>query len=64
MKPITHFGEGVVLEEEKVKNTLLDFYLLSLASAILSYSHYEHGSGFSYWCAKTFDIPYTCKYIV
>lgn len=64
MKPITHFGEGVLLEEEKVKNTLLDFYLLSLSGAIFSYSHYEHGSGFSYWCAKTFDIPYTCKYIV
>lgn len=64
MKPITHFGEGVLLEEEKVKNTLLDFYLLSLAGAIFSYSHYEHGSGFSYWCAKTFDIPYRCKYIV
>jgi hypothetical protein len=64
LKPITHFGEGVILEEEKVKNTLLDFYLLSFAGAIFSYSHYEHGSGFSYWCAKTFDIPYQCKYIV
>jgi hypothetical protein len=64
MKPITHFGEGVILEEEKVINTLLDFYLLSFAGAIFSYSHYEHGSGFSYWCAKTFDIPYQCKYIV
>jgi len=64
IKPITHFGEGVVLEEEKVKNTLLDFYLLSLSGTIFSYSHYEHGSGFSYWCAKTFDIPYRCKYIV
>lgn len=64
LKPITHFGEGVILEEEKVKNTLLDFYLLSLARAILSFSHYEHGSGFSYWCAKTFDIPYRCKYII
>ena len=63
MKPITHFGEGVVLEEEKVKNTLLDFYLLSFANYIMSYSCYEHGSGFSYWCAKTYNIPYFCKYI-
>jgi hypothetical protein len=59
---ITHFGEGVVLEEEKVKNTLIDFYLLSLSNNIFSYSCYKHGSGFSYWCAKTYNIPYSCKY--
>jgi len=63
MNPITHFGEGVVLEEEKVKNTLVDFYLLSQSKSIFSYSAYEHGSGFSYWCAKTFNIPYVCKYV-
>ena len=63
MNPITHFGEGVVLEEEKVKNTLIDFYLLSHSKSIFSYSAYEHGSGFSYWCAKTFNIPYVCKYV-
>ena len=64
VKPITHFGENVVLEEEKVKNTLVDFYLLAYAKAILAYSSYQHGSGFSYWCAKTFDVPYRCKYVV
>ena len=63
MNPITHFGEGVVLEEEKVKNTLIDFYLLSRSKSIFSYSAYKHGSGFSYWCAKTFNIPYVCKYV-
>jgi hypothetical protein len=63
MNPITHFGEGVVLEEEKVKNTLTDFYLLSHSKSIFSYSAYKHGSGFSYWCAKTFNIPYVCKYV-
>jgi len=63
MNPITHFGEGVVLEEEKVKNTLVDFYLLSHSNSIFSYSAYKHGSGFSYWCAKTYNIPYVCKYI-
>jgi hypothetical protein len=63
IKPITHFGEGVVLEEEKVKNTLVDFYLLSHSKSIFSYSSYKHGSGFSFWCAKTFNIPYISKYI-
>jgi predicted nucleic-acid-binding protein len=63
MNPITHFGEGVVLEEEKVKNTLIDFYLMSHSKSIFSYSAYNHGSGFSYWCAKTFNIPHVCKYV-
>ena len=63
IKPITHFGEGVELEEENVKNTLIDFYIISFAKSIYAYSIYKHGSGFSYWCAKTFNINYTCKYI-
>jgi len=63
LKEITHFGEGVELEEEKVKNTLIDFYLLSFSNKIISLSAYKHGSGFSFWCAKTFNIPYISKYI-
>jgi hypothetical protein len=63
VKEITHFGEGVILEEEKVKNSLVDFYLLSFAKSIFSYSYYEHGSGFSSWCAKTYDIPYVCRHV-
>jgi hypothetical protein len=63
LKEITHLGEGVVLEEEKVKQTLIDFYLLSFAKKIYSFSSNKHGSGFSYWCAETFNIPYTIKYI-
>jgi hypothetical protein len=63
IKPITHFGEGVELEEENVKNTLIDFYIISFAKSIYAYSVYKHGTGFSYWCAKTFNINYTCKYI-
>lgn len=62
-KEITHFGEGIVQEEEKVKNTLLDFYLLSHSTAIYSFSSYAHGSGFSQWCAETYNIPYSCKYV-
>jgi hypothetical protein len=62
-KDITHLGEGTVLERQKVKNTMLDFYLLANSAAIHSFSAYPHGSGFSLWCAKTYDIPYSCKYI-
>jgi len=60
---ITHLGEGVLLERDKIKNTLLDFYLLSYSNYIYSYTSYIHGSGFSYWCAVTYNIPYKCKYI-
>jgi hypothetical protein len=63
VNPITHFGEGVALEEENVKNTLTDFYLISFSKYIYAYSVYKHGSGFSYWSAKTFGVPYFCKYI-
>lgn len=62
-KNITHLGEGVKLDVEKVKNTLLDFYLMSLSYSIHSFTSYPHGSGFSYWCAKMYGIPYKCKYI-
>ena len=63
LNEITHLGEGVMLEEEKVKHTLIDFYLLSFSNNIISFSCNEHGSGFSYWCAVTFDIPYVSKFI-
>jgi hypothetical protein len=52
-----------VENENKIKNTLIEFYLLSFSKEIISFSCYKHGSGFSYWCAKTFNIPYSCKYI-
>jgi len=60
---ITHIGEGVFLKKEKIKNTLLDFYLMSHSSHIYSFTSYQHGSGFSYWCSKVYNIPYKCKYI-
>jgi hypothetical protein len=63
LNKITHLGEGVLLEEEKVKNTLIDFYILSFSKKIFSFSCYEHGSGCSYWCAKTYNIPHIAKLI-
>lgn len=62
-KGITHFGEGVSLEREKVRNTLVDFYLISYSRRVYSFSTYAHGSGFSYWGALTYEIPHTCKFI-
>jgi len=55
---ITHFGEGVELNNEKVKNTLIDFYVMASSKKIYSFSVYDHGTGFSRWCAETYNIPY------
>lgn len=60
---ITHFGEGMELEREKVKNTMLDFYIMSCSKQIFSFSCYKHGTGFSQWCAETYNIPYLCKFV-
>jgi len=61
---ITHFGEGVLLDDAKIKNTIIDFFLMSKSQKIYSLSVYQHGSGFSEWCAKTYGIPYYNNIIV
>ena len=62
-KEITHLGENSKLNGENIKNTLIDFYIMSYASFIYSISSYDHGSGFSKWCSVTYDIPYQCTKI-
>jgi hypothetical protein len=59
-KEISHLGEGVKLSEETIKNTMVDFFLMAYSEKIYSYSCYDHGTGFSKWCAETFNIPYKC----
>lgn len=63
IKQITHLGEQLVLEDESVRNTMMDFYLMSRANRIYSYSMLSHGSGFSKWCAVVYNIPYE-SYII
>ena len=60
---IGHFGENTQLDRNQIKNTMLDFYLFAHSSMIYAFSSYDHGSGFSFWCAKTYGIPYSCKII-
>lgn len=59
---IVHTGETREIILKKLENTMLDFYLISKSKNVMSYSVYQHGSGFSKWCAFTYDIPYYCKY--
>ena len=58
--PICHSGEGNGMKETDASFTMLDFYLMSFACVIHSFTTNGHGSGFSQWCAFTYDIPYTC----
>jgi hypothetical protein len=53
-------GDDVKIKD--LENTMLDFYLMSKSNNLMSYSAYTHGSGFSKWCAYTYNIPYFCKY--
>jgi hypothetical protein len=56
---ITHLGECVKPEDDAIMETLLDFYLMSNAFQIISFSPYNWGSGFSQWCGVLYKIPYT-----
>lgn len=60
---ISHFGEGRELELGKIRDSMLDFYLMANSAAIYSFTNYIHGSGFSLWCSVTYNIPYRCKLI-
>lgn len=41
---------------ENVRDTLVDFFILSKCHKIVTYSQLSHGSGFSHWCSVLFDI--------
>ena len=56
---ITHLGENLIIEEDAVQNTMMDFYLMSRSSHIYSYAlMYKNCSGFSKWCSVVYNIPY------
>jgi hypothetical protein len=60
IKNIAHLGgEGIKsTKNDSVKNTLLDFYLMEYSNIILSFTIYDHGSGFSKFCSVLNNIPY------
>jgi hypothetical protein len=60
---IAHMGEGVISKDSTLKNNIVDFHMIANSNKVLSYSVYVHGSGFSKWCAETYNIPYTCTYL-
>lgn len=56
-KSITHLGEGAIKDDESVKNTLVDFFLMAKSSTIISMSPYFHETSFSKYCGILFGIP-------
>ena len=60
---ITHTGEGLQLDTNKLKNTMIDFYLFSRAKNVYAFSVYKHGTGFSKWATETYSIPYICRFL-
>ena len=58
---ITHTGEGLHLETQKLQNTMIDFNLFSHAANVIAFSTYIHGTGFSKWSAETYSVPYVCR---
>ena len=60
---ITHTGENVNIDINKLQNTMIDFFLFSYAKKIIAFSVYKHGTGFSKWSAETYNIPYICKFL-
>jgi len=55
---ICHIGQNQEPTDEQLKDTLLDFYLMSRSQEILAFSTYER-TGFSLECANIYGIPYT-----
>lgn len=60
---ITHTACRETNNNENLINTLKEFYIMSKSNYIYSFSVYRHGSGFSKWCAVTYNIPYVCFFL-
>jgi len=57
---ICHTGENGYKPEDGLKNTVLDFFMMSKSTKITSISLSSRGgTGFSRMCATMFNIPYT-----
>jgi hypothetical protein len=58
---VAHIGESSV--KESVKNSFVEFLILSKAKYIKSYNSYNWPSNFVYWPALIYDVPFENVYI-
>ena len=63
LNQISHTGEGLHLETNKLQNTMIDFNLFSYATNVIAFSIYNHGTGFSRWATETYNVPYCCRFL-
>jgi hypothetical protein len=63
LNEITHTGEGIHIETNKLQNTMIDFNMFSHATSVIAFSVYKHGTGFSKWAAETYSVPYICRFL-
>ena len=59
---ICHIGQNQEPTDEELKDTLLDFFLMSRSQEILAFSTYER-TGFSLECSNIYGIPYTMNVV-
>lgn len=50
-------------ENEGIKNTLLDFFIMGRSRSILALHTYQHVTNFSKWCATIYDVPFESRKI-
>ena len=60
MHKIEHLGGDINHHKrpEGIKNSLLEFYLMSYSNSILALTAYDHISGFSRYCSEIYNIPF------
>lgn len=57
LNELNHMGEASVKTDNGIMFTLLDFYTIGYSNEIISFSKYQHGTGFSQWCSTIFNVP-------
>ena len=59
---VCHIGQNQTPTDEQLRDTLLDFFLMSRASEIAGFSTYKR-TGFSLECATIYNVPYTFTWV-
>ncbi len=59
---VCHIGQNQTPTDEQLRDTLLDFFLMSRASEVLGFSTYKR-TGFSLECCSIYNIPYTFTWV-
>jgi len=59
---VCHIGQNQSPTDEQLRDTLLDFFLMSRAAEIAGFSTYQR-TGFSLECSTIYNIPYTFTWV-